>query len=555
MPDRNASAFRACVVIVLLACLIPASSAANPATKLYVGHAARLTARIPSGWQVEPKSQFDYAGSDGFVVSEPVLGQDLDEACSKLAESRFGSTATSAKSTLSGVPVCRLDGRVQDAEATALVIPHPHPFETFGEEYSYIGLISDPGHLDAIAATVSFSPELVTAEAYVASVLDIVEARSYWSSEVDWEVTRAEAMDAVEGLETLTFTQNALVGVLRKLQAAGDNHSFLVPPGPGNQLDDANGFGLLVGGNQVILVYPDSPAGRAGVQTGDLVEALNGRPYAATSDLIDPSYVWGSAADLTFSRPGDAGDRTVRLEQGPYSLYVPPAGRRLADDVGYLVIYGFTAFGQEVDYAAEARRVIAEIDRTPTCGWVIDLRLNTGGSYFPMVTGVGPILGNGTFVGWEYADGTQTWVTYDDGRIVDDGIEISDYLADREFVELHVSDPPVAVLTSPYTGSSGEVTTLAFVGRPDTRLFGEQTGGYTTANAGYSLFDGSFLGLAEAAMADRTGAVYPDGIKPDAPVDIDWTQFATNDDPVLNAATEWVTQQSACAGVELSPAA
>jgi len=56
-------------------------------------------------------------------------------------------------------------------------------------------------------------------------------------------------------------------------------------------------------------------------------------------------------------------------------------------------------------------------------------------------------------------------------------------------------------------------------------------------------------------MADRTGAVYPDGIKPDAPVDIDWTQFATNDDPVLNAATEWVTQQSACAGVELSPAA
>jgi len=35
-------------------------------------------------------------------------------------------------------------------------------------------------------------------------------------------------------------------------------------------------FGRLVGGSQVILVYPDSPAGRAGLQIGDIIESING---------------------------------------------------------------------------------------------------------------------------------------------------------------------------------------------------------------------------------------------------------------------------------------
>ena len=138
---------------------------------------------------------------------------------------------------------------------------------------------------------------------------------------------------------------------------------------------------------------------------------------------------------------------------------------------------------------------------------------------------------------------------------MDDGIEVSDYLAGQETVALHDPDLPVAVLTSPFTGSSGEVTTLAFVGRPETRLFGEPTGGYTTANVGYNLFDGSFLALAVAAMTDRTGTTYPSGIDPDELVSIDWTQFATEGDPVLAAATNWLTQQSGCGGIELSPAA
>ena len=163
----------------------------------------------------------------------------------------------------------------------------------------------------------------------------------------------------------------------------------------------------------------------------------------------------------------------------------------------------------------------------------------------PMVTAVGPILGNGDFVGWRWHDGRQQWLAYNDGRILDNGENVSDYLPGADY-ELQRPDPPVAVLISPVTASSGEVTALAFAGRAKTRFFGETTGGRTTANLAYPLFDGSQLVLAEAAMTDRNGTTYVDGLEPDVAVDFDWTAFGTDDDQALTAAREWLRQQPEC---------
>jgi len=276
MLRRDASAFRVCVMILLLACIVPASSAANQAAKLYIGHSARLTAQIPSAWKIDPRGQFDYVGLDGFISSEPVSGPDLDKACESLASSRFDEAPSLVKTTLFRETVCRLDGLINGADVASFVIPHQHPFESFDQPYHYAAVITDPRHLETIGSTVDFSPDRVTPKAYVTSVLDIVEARSYWSNKIDWDTTRTEILASVDGLETLTLVQGTLLTLLQKLQAAGDNHSFLLPPGPGNELNDANGFGRLVGGSQVILVYPDSPAGRAGLQIGDIIESING---------------------------------------------------------------------------------------------------------------------------------------------------------------------------------------------------------------------------------------------------------------------------------------
>ncbi len=130
-------------------------------------------------------------------------------------------------------------------------------------------------------------------------------------------------------------------------------------------------------------------------------------------------------------------------------------------------------------------------------------------------------------------------------------MEVSDYLAGRPH-ELQRPTPPVAVLTGPLTASAGEVAALAFVGRSDARLFGQPTAGKTTGNQGYFLFDGTILGLAEAAMTDRSGATHPAGVEPDDAIVTDWSTYGTADDPVLSSALAWLDYQPACAP-EASP--
>lgn len=543
-------------LMLVVVYLLPAHSSAAPAAKLYVGHAARLTLQIPSDWTVDPTGRYDYLGTDGFVASQPVTGRTLDEACSELAASpRFDGAAIVVPATWSGQAACRIDGRIEGADVAAVVVAHPHHFENFGERFAYAAVIADHGDLDAIVATLDFSPDRVTPEAYLTGVLDLVEARAYWADQVDWPLTRREMLASIDGLPTVEMAQGALRAIVQKLHAAGDNHSFVLLPDQRNALDEASGFGLLVGGRQILVVYPNGPADRAEVRVGDVIDAVDGRPFLpipypidpAMPTATDPATRWGTAVRLTLRRPGALAPIAVPIEQGPYGRYIPPTGRRLPGDIGYVAVPGFTTPGQETAYATAANRVVASVDQTPTCGWVLDLRLDTGGSYSPMITGVGPILGDGTFVGWRWPDDRQSWVSYEEGRISDDGIEVSNYLAQQTTYQLQRPDPPVAVLTSPTTASSGEVATLAFVGRPGARLFGEPTAGRTTANQSYSLFDGSSLALAGSAMTDRTGATHLAGVEPDQRVAIDWTAYGTAHDPVLAAALDWLDRQPACA--------
>lgn len=527
------------------------STTAEPTTRLYIGQSARLTAQIPSDWTVEASSRYDYQGAGGFVVSYPVAGQRLEEACDDFAAAALFSNDDSmiVATTWSGQAACRIDGATADGPASALVAPHPYPFELFGEQIAYAALMTDAGHFMAISATLSFSPDRVTPTAYVTSVLDLLEARAYFAGNVDWNQARQLAIMRMDGLTDLTMAQVAIndliADLVASLRGTGDNHSYVLSPSQSASQGEATGFGFLVGDRRVLQVYADGPADRAGVRAGDLIEAVDDRPFLPTLNAIDPAALMGFSAQLTLRRFGLVEPIMVTVEQGPYSQYAAPTGRRLFGDLGYIEVPHFTTPGRDADYVTAARSTIAAIDQSPTCGWVIDLRLNTGGRYPPMVGGVGPILGDGIFVGWQRPDGTQTWEAYADGRIARDGQLVVDF-ADLAGDPLQRPNPPVAVLTGPLTGSSGEVAALAFVGRPETRLFGETTAGAATAISGFTLFDGTTIGLATAAMADSSGMTHMAGVEPDEQVPIDWETFGTDDDPVLLAARTWLDQQPGC---------
>jgi hypothetical protein len=182
-------------------------------------------------------------------------------------------------------------------------------------------------------------------------------------------------------------------------------------------------------------------------------------------------------------------------------------------------------------YGQNIQNAIRQEDGNGIEGWIVDLRANTGGNMYPMIAGVGPILGEGPA-----------------GRFVDPAPDVADivwsYSAGQALYDGHVfaavtppyrlqrPNPKVAVLIDGGTASSGEGVAISFRARPDTRFFGLRTCGRATGVMPFRLSNGATLALATAYMADRTRAIYPEGVVPD--------EIIEDDAALFQRAIEWL---------------
>ncbi|MEZ4569492.1 MAG: S41 family peptidase [Thermomicrobiales bacterium] len=214
-----------------------------------------------------------------------------------------------------------------------------------------------------------------------------------------------------------------------------------------------------------------------------------------------------------------------------------PEGRRLEHGIAYFELPRVTGTGEAAgQYAETAVQVIRQLDSPEVCGWVVDLRENSGGNMWPMLAGISPILGDGVVGSFVYPDGSSIDWTIRDGRAYEGDVlwaKAPAYIPENP-------QPPVAVLTGHETGSSGEAVAIAFRGRPETRSFGQATAGVPTSNDVYEMPDGAWIILTVARMADRTGQPYDAPIIPDVQIEADGLTQPRTDDPVLDAAVEWL---------------
>jgi carboxyl-terminal processing protease len=388
-------------------------------------------------------------------------------------------------------------------------------------------------------------------EAPAALVLDealnLVERRAFYAERADWPSVRAEARRRVAAATTRAEVYEVIRWVLSRL---GDHHSFLLTPQRAAELAVGRGrdFGLLAlfPERVVVDVEPGGAAEGAGVRVGDVVEAVDGRPVQGEEvvTLPAPTAGGGPARVLLTLRRGGAGRSSrlqVAVEAAELPTVRPPTARRLSAETGLLELFAVsTGTGpRAVGYVESAHDAIRRVATARTCGWVVDLRRDGGGSLPPMLAAVGPVLGDGRALGYRGRDGATVWFGYEDGAYTAGG-QPDPSLAASWPARLPRPRPPVAVLTSRLTGSAGEAVTMAFRGRPAARSFGEPTAGVPTGNTQHRLADGAELYLTEAIGVDRTGRTYETRIRPDRPVATDWARYGTPADPVLAAATRWL---------------
>lgn len=201
------------------------------------------------------------------------------------------------------------------------------------------------------------------------------------------------------------------------------------------------------------------------------------------------------------------------------------------ETIGYVRVTAFSGSSnssEAISFAKEIQDQIRSQDNSNTEGWIIDLRGNSGGNMWPMLAGVGPVLGEGTAGYFIDADDIETSWGYQNGASVSNGNLLTQL---DDFYTLITDNPKVAVLLDNGIASSGEVMAISFIGRENTRSFGTPTCGLSTANSRFNLSDGSVLNLTAAFLADRNKNKFGMPVEPDE---------VTADEDIIQRAVNWL---------------
>jgi C-terminal processing protease CtpA/Prc len=400
------------------------------------------------------------------------------------------------------------------------------------------------------AVTTSTLEPLAPAQ-HVENALQWLQTHAMLKGNVDWDALRSASAGTIAGAKTTADTIPVICEALRHLH---DGNAWMLVPGM--EITNYNaGYTTLYPDNRVIIsIDPSGPAVKAGLMVGDVIVERNGqqpKPYN-DRDLYPPCNTepidQELQENLIMKRKGKTLAVTVtktKLITGS-DPYLPVTGQQFgsgAQSVGYLELTMET--GSHVDYATDAQKLIRRLDQASVCGWAIDLRRNMGGDLWSYIAALGPILGEGDLGGFVYQDGTREPWVYRDGKVYWDKEIRSEGTVKGPIYEPRQTKP-VALLISPATQAATELILVTFQGRPDVRSFGEPTRGLPTLMLNTTLSDGVRIFISGANAFDRTGKTYSTSIAPDLLVTNDWSAFGTAQDPVIQAATQWLQSQPAC---------
>ena len=202
------------------------------------------------------------------------------------------------------------------------------------------------------------------------------------------------------------------------------------------------------------------------------------------------------------------------------------------DKIAYIKIPGFLGIEGFADkFAQQIQDKIKEFDNNNVESWVIDLSDNPGGNMWPMLLGLGPILGEDTLGYFMNADRNFTPWIYANGSVFI-GDEKIMTLSNPYILKNHIKS--IAVIISNKTGSSGEAIATAFIGADNCKFFGERTHGFSTGNADHKLSDGAVIILTESKFVDRNMVIYGKSIQPDV---------GDSSKSVINTAIKWINDK------------
>ena len=335
-----------------------------------------------------------------------------------------------------------------------------------------------------------------------------------------WEIVSQEFYQ--QPVDHDVMIRGAIRGMLETL---GDPHTILLDPlmserARENTRQKFQGIGARIEerDGQIFInsVFPDSPAERGGLQSGDIILAVDGT-------LLE-----GDSANQTALRiRGTAGTDVVltikRGEEEPFDLTLTRAevdipslsSQTLAGNVGYIKLWSFGALT-----ADELRTELETLVDAQIPGLILDLRDNPGGLLRTAIQVTGEFLNPGAVVLYEQ-QATHQLRPYRVG-----GIGVARQI-------------PLVVLVNERSASASEIVAGALAHYDRAVIIGQRTYGKGTVQLPHDLDDGSQLRVTIARwLTPGKESISDVGISPAIEVEADVTLHIEDDVAVQRALQE-----------------
>ena len=323
--------------------------------------------------------------------------------------------------------------------------------------------------------------------------------------------TFAQVLNVIESNYVDTVDRTAMIdGAIHGMVRALDPHSNFLSAAEREDFEQRTqsqfvGVGMEVGMKddelRIITAFYGGPAQKAGLASGDVILAIDGKDVSTMS--LDELFQAlrgevGSILRLSVKHPNKLSIQTYQLERAVVQLDMVRS-MLLEDDYGYVAI---KTFGK--DAASKVKAEIEKINgytKDGLKGLVLDLRKNPGGFLNEGVAVANLFIASGNIVSTR-------------GR---DGVSIQSYDASRFS---HAFDMPLAVLIDEGSASASEIVAGALQDHHRAVIVGQTSFGKASIQNMFKLKDGSTVKLTIGRYYTPSGrCIQAQGIVPDVEVE------------------------------------
>jgi carboxyl-terminal processing protease len=326
---------------------------------------------------------------------------------------------------------------------------------------------------------------------------------------LDWQKTRMELLK-----RNYRNREEAYVAIRSTLKKLGDPYTRFMNPQQFQSLNnqtsgEMSGVGIKLEANprtqQLVVAeaIDNSPAAKAGIRTGDVIVAIDGKStknmnLEGAISLIRGEI--GKSITLKIARGGktpfDIALTRAQIEVASVFSEVKQEGKL---KVGYIRLAEFSSHSSE-----QMQKAIKDLNRKQVNAYVLDMRGNPGGLLQASVEIARMWLDNGTIV-----------------KTVDRKGGNEDFRA----VQGALTQLPMAVLVDGNSASASEILAGALKDNRRAQIVGAQTFGKALVQSVHSLSDGSGMAVTVAHYYTPNGTdIGHKGVTPDVKVDLNFNE-------------------------------